>query len=156
MTRYPYTLATYDSDQLHGEIVALALPGYLGVCGSGTTVEALFDAALTGPQKSTLDTAVAAHVPNPNAALLRLRAAAKVLAQAADIVPEALRAVLLTVLDEINVLRQRDRDRSTDVAASTSLADLKTRWAARSTLNDRTAAQAKQAVLDKIDTGNAD
>jgi hypothetical protein len=67
-----------------------------------------------------------------------------------------LRAIALVLLDEINTLRQRDRDRSADVAASTSLADLKTRWAARSALNDRNLTQAKQALKDKIDAGSAD
>lgn len=66
------------------------------------------------------------------------------------------RAVLLVVLDEINLLRQRDVDRSADVAAATSLADLKTRWAARSALSDRTGAQLKTTVANKINAGTAD
>lgn len=67
-----------------------------------------------------------------------------------------IRAVLLTILDEINLLRQRDRDRSADVAAATSLADLKTRWAARSALSDRTPAQARTSVTNKINSGASD
>src|SRR5688572_6634246 len=66
------------------------------------------------------------------------------------------RGILLVALDEINLLRQRDRDRSVDVAAATSLADLKTRWAARASLADRTGAQLKNAVENKIDAGSAD
>src|SRR5262249_52162610 len=38
---------------------------------------------------------------------------------------KAIRAAAAVLVDEINLLRQRDRDRSTDVAAATSLADLK-------------------------------
>lgn len=67
-----------------------------------------------------------------------------------------IRAVLLVILDELNILRTRDRDRSVDVAAATTLADLKTRWAARSSLDDRTAAQGKTAVQNKLDGGSSD
>lgn len=73
-----------------------------------------------------------------------------------DSISELQRAILLTLLDELNILRQRDRDRSTDIAASTSLADLKTRWAARSALSDRTVSQAETAVQNKISSGGAD
>lgn len=66
------------------------------------------------------------------------------------------RAIAAIVIDEINVLRQRDRDRSDDVAAAISLADLKARWALRSSLADRTLAQAKTAYNNKVDSGDAD
>ena len=67
-----------------------------------------------------------------------------------------LRAALLIILDEMNILRTRDRDRSADVAAATNLADLKTRWAARVALDDRTAAQMKTSIKSRIDAGDAD
>ena len=67
-----------------------------------------------------------------------------------------LRAALLIILDEMNILRTRDRDRSADVAAATNLADLKTRWAARAALDDRTAAQIKTSLKARIDAGDAD
>ncbi len=66
------------------------------------------------------------------------------------------RATLLVALDEINLLRGRFTDIATDVAAATSLADLKTRWAARSTMPDRTPAQLKAAVTTKLNSGLAD
>jgi hypothetical protein len=66
------------------------------------------------------------------------------------------RAILLSVIDAFNVLRQRDTDRSQDVALATSLADLKVRWAARSSFSDITVQQAKNAVLAKINSGDAD
>lgn len=69
---------------------------------------------------------------------------------------KVIRAVFLVALDEVNLLRQRDVDRAVDVAASTSLADLKTRWAARNALADRTAAQFRNAVQAKINAGSAD
>lgn len=67
-----------------------------------------------------------------------------------------LRGLCKLLIDEINALRERDRDRSVDVAAATSLADLKTRWAARSTLNDRTLAQAKTAYKALMDGNGLD
>lgn len=67
-----------------------------------------------------------------------------------------IRAVADITKDEINLLRQRDRDRAVDVAAATSLADLKTRWALQSTLNDRTLAQLRTAIQDRINSGQVD
>lgn len=66
------------------------------------------------------------------------------------------RAILLVMMDEINLLRQRDVDRSIDVAAAANLADLKTRWAARAALPQRTANQIRPAVQAKITNGSAD
>ncbi len=63
--------------------------------------------------------------------------------------------VAMVLLDEINLLRQRDADRAAAVAAATTLADLKTRWAAISTLSQRTPSQARAAVKNKIDAGGA-
>lgn len=71
--RYPYALPAYDLDQMQGELSALALPGYLGLCASGATVEALFAAALSDADQSRLAAAVAAHAPNPQAAIERVR-----------------------------------------------------------------------------------
>jgi hypothetical protein len=71
-------------------------------------------------------------------------------------VGRAVRGAAAVLVDEINALRQRDRDRADDVAAATSLADLKVRWAARAALADRTLAQAKSAIQNKITTGVAD
>jgi hypothetical protein len=69
---------------------------------------------------------------------------------------KALRGAAAVLVDEINLLRQRDRDRAVDVAAATSLADLKSRWAARADLTDRTLAQAKTAIENKISAGLVD
>lgn len=67
-----------------------------------------------------------------------------------------IRAVILLTLDEINLLRQRETDHAADVAAATTLADLKTRWAARAAMPDRTIAQLKTAIENKINAGTAD
>lgn len=66
------------------------------------------------------------------------------------------RAVAAIMIDEVNALRQRDRDRADDVAAAVSLADLKARWALRTSLADRTLAQGKTAYNNKVDSGDAD
>lgn len=60
------------------------------------------------------------------------------------------RALVLVTKDEINLLRQWVTDFKAAVAASTSLADLKTRVAALDSMPQRTAQQAKAAMLAKI------
>lgn len=67
-----------------------------------------------------------------------------------------LRCLAKAVLDEINVLRTRDRDRAVDVATATNLADLKVKWALRSSLDDRTLTQAKTAIQNCVDLKTAD
>lgn len=87
---------------------------------------------------------------------LQQRSAADALLSDPQATLKALRAALLGLVDQINILRERDNDRAADVAAATSLADLKTRWAARSAFSDITPAQAKAFVQNKIDSGSAD
>lgn len=84
------------------------------------------------------------------------RSDAKALLSALDALGILERAFGDAVKDEINLLRERDRDRSVDVAAATNLADLKTRWAARAALNDRTWAQLKTVLENKMDSGSVD
>lgn len=67
-----------------------------------------------------------------------------------------IRAVLLTMFDENNNTRQWIQSFKAAVAASTSLADLKTRVAALPAMPDRTVQQAKTAVSNKIDSGTSD
>lgn len=104
----------------------------------------------TQAEKDALDAAEAANL------LAEQRSEAKSFYSSPDALGKIERAVALVLLDEINVLRQRDRDRATDVAAAASLADLKIRWAARSGLPDRTATQARAAIENKIDSGGSD
>lgn len=66
---------------------------------------------------------------------------------------KALRGLLLVLIDEFNILRQRDRDRAADVAAAATFAALKTAWAARPALNDRNSSQIKPAIDAKINAG---
>ena len=100
---------------------------------------------MTGPEKTAVDVAEAAAI------IAGAKAAAKAFQDALDAQGRLMRTIVKLVVDEINTLRKRDRDRSVDVAAATSLADLKTRWAAESSLADRTYAQAKTAIEVLVD-----
>lgn len=155
--RYTYSKLPRDDAQLDAELRALGVPSYLGLCGGAdSTVHILFSAELTAQQLGQVSTAVAAHVPAVNAATLRSRAAAKAALDAVRDDGVLLRGLLKLLIDELNILRQRDRDRAVDVAAATSLTNLQTRWAARAALNDRTAAQARNALKSVYDAGDAD
>jgi len=107
-------------------------------------------AEMTQAEKDAVDAALAAE----NVTTVRTGAKNKIVGFAIDQV--ILRALADVIKDEINIMRQRDRDRSADVAAAVSLADLKTRWALRSSLDDRTLAQLKTAINNKIDSGSVD
>lgn len=106
----------------------------------GSTVQ-----EMTQPEKDAVDAAAAAAI------IAAAKSAAKATQTQLDAQARVLRAVVKETVDELNFLRERDRDRSVDVAAATSLADLKTRWAARSALADRTYAQAKTAIDNLVD-----
>ena len=67
-----------------------------------------------------------------------------------------IRAAAAVLVDEINVLRQWEMSLKAGIAAATSLADVKTAVAALPNLPDRTLAQAKTAIQNKITTGVAD
>ena len=67
-----------------------------------------------------------------------------------------IRAVLLTIFDENNNTREWIQSFKSAVAAATSLADLKNRVAALPDMPDRTIAQAKNAVQNKINSGDSD
>jgi hypothetical protein len=93
-------------------------------------------------------------------ALLALRAQAKAVfadsnggiqAQA-----KAMRGQTLATLDEFNVVREWIAAFKVEVAAAVSLADLKARVAGLPAMPDRTIAQIKTAIRDKIDAGVTD
>lgn len=94
--------------------------------------------------------------PTPAQILADLRLSALAYLDSTQGPSKAERAFILVLIDELNILRQRDRDRASDVAAATSLADLKTRWAVRSSLADRDVTQVKPAIQNKINSGAAD
>lgn len=155
-TRYPYTPATYAEAQLHAEVAALALPGFVGVFGSGATVLVAFADALSGAQEAQLDAAVAAHVPDPNYDLQLLYDAAMAeLDTVQSTGLQHLRALIVLLVKELNILRKRDRDRAVDVAGAGTLQALKSAWALRPALADRTGIIARQAMRTEIAAGQA-
>lgn len=157
--RYLYSLASRDEDQLHVEALVLALPGYLGLCGSpsGSQVEFLFAAALSASDVVRLGALVGAHQPSPTGPRdrLRVRAQAALSAQA-DAQAQLNRAVALAAGDGDNVLRAWVASFVAAVAAATSLADLKSRVAALGNLPQITPAIIKTAVANRVATTDAD
>jgi hypothetical protein len=69
---------------------------------------------------------------------------------------QILRAEVLVMVDEINLLRAWITSFKAATAAAASLADLKTRIAALDNLPQRTAVQAKNAVVAKAQDTNTD
>ena len=70
-----------------------------------------------------------------------------------DLHARALRSVVLVSLDEINTLRSWITSFKVEVAAASSLADLKTRVAGLPNTPARTAAQARTALRNHLDAG---
>lgn len=73
-----------------------------------------------------------------------------------QIIGDIVAALALLTLEEINVLRQWITSFKAAVAASTSLADLRTRVAALSNTPDRTRTQLLSAVTAKLSDGSLD
>ena len=67
-----------------------------------------------------------------------------------------IRAVLITILDELNNIRGWIAAFKAQTALATNLANLQTRVAALPDMPDRTVAQGKQAVKDEINSGGGD
>ena len=168
--RYAYDLASYDPAQLTAQIAALGLSGFLGVCGSGTTAEALFADALSAADKAALDALAAAYVIDVTLPAQRLRAAADALLSDPSPAARALRAIALAALAEINTLREANnalwsRLSAQDgaVRAATNLGTLQSQWAAVTlaqpqppAMPDRTKAQLLAVAQTQIDNGTAD
>ncbi len=66
------------------------------------------------------------------------------------------RAVAVVIMNEFNLVRQRLRAQDAAIAAATSLADLKTRWAALAAVPDRTLSQVKTAITNAINSTDSD
>lgn len=156
--RYLFMLAQANRDdaQLHVEITALAIGGFIGVAGSALSVEVLFAAPITGPDYTRVETAVTSHVKDPQGDVKRERAAAILASQTKESLGRLHRVIVLLTLGELNVLRAWDASLKAAVAASTSFADLKVRIAALSATPARTVAQLKTAVENRINAGDTD
>lgn len=105
---------------------------------------------MTSQERTDYDAAVALSVT------LSVRTAGKDLLDSQSDAGIILRSVLDICLDEINALRGWITDYKADVAAATSLADLKTRVAANPDLPNRTLVQLRNAVKSRIDSGSLD
>lgn len=89
-------------------------------------------------------------------ATLTYRRVAKGVINLVEAEKATLRAVAAVATDEINLLRGWIVSFKTQVAASASLADLKTRVASLPNMPDRTLVQFRNAVGAKIDSGAVD
>jgi hypothetical protein len=66
------------------------------------------------------------------------------------------RAIAMVVIDEINSIRQWIMDFKAATAAAASLADFKTKVAALNDMPQRTGAQARAAINNKLSSGSVD
>jgi hypothetical protein len=118
-----------------------------------------WDAAAMGGAKPTENSLLA-----QNAAYLAaggknalFRAQAKALfKEVLDLARMVDRAIVLTSMDEINLIRSWITSYKAAVAAATSFDNFKTRVAALPNLAQRTAVQAKNSIESKIDVGDVD
>lgn len=157
---YAFVAPAPHGAALLGEIAAAGLPAPEEVRYEGGALVLPYASPLDAGQQGALGAVVSAHQNTPE-----LEAQRRTDRQRDDaddgLVSEAgdyklLRAVMLVLLDEVNALRGWLASFKAAVAASTSLADLKTRVAALPNTPDRTATQARNAVLARIDDGSAD
>jgi hypothetical protein len=115
--------------------------------------------AALGPQPTPAELAAVTQAQVDAAKAVKRRAAASAIFDGADGDGQILRAMLLTLVDEVNLLRQRLAAQDAVVAAATTLANLKTGWATMASARpvpDRTPAQAKNAIASKLNSGGAD
>lgn len=121
--RYPYALPRRDWDQLHGELTALGLPGFVGICGSGDAGEVLFEQSLGAGDKARLDEAVSAHVPDPNAERNRACvAAATAVRSDSSSTATAARVAFTVLFTWLNDLREKlDLPRHTETEILTAI-----------------------------------
>ncbi len=107
-TRYVYSLPHRDEAQLHAEIAAqaLALSGFVGVCGSGAECSILFAGVLSAEQHTILGALVAAHVPRTGEE--RTTAATlDAIRTADDPVSRGTRATITLLFTMVNDLREQ-------------------------------------------------
>jgi hypothetical protein len=140
--------------------VCPALGVSIGTMGLSASVDITFDPAATGAQQAAAQNAVATFdwSGTAHAAWELLKDRADATTDLSDLTApnKLLRALLLTLLDELNALREWLVSFKAATAAATSLTNLQTRVAALPDMPDRTAAQARTAIGNKISSGAAD
>lgn len=104
--RYPFTLARRDEEQLQSELAALAPPGFAGVCGSGATVEVLFDAPPGRSALGRVAAVVAGHVPRTPEQRAKVGTLTAI-RTAGDPVSRGNRATVTVLFTLLNDLRER-------------------------------------------------
>lgn len=62
-TRYRFVRPRRDEGALDAEVRSLGLPGFVGLCGSGDEVQAVFADPLAQADRDRLQAAVSAHAP---------------------------------------------------------------------------------------------
>jgi hypothetical protein len=129
--------------------------------GSPPAVTIRYAANATAQQQADAQTALAAFDWSGSAQTaydtVQARAPALTTLNSATDPPGKLaRATAAVLVDELNDIREWIAAFKVQVAASTTLADLKTRVAALPNMPDRTLAQAKTAIGNKISTGTVD
>ena len=120
---------------------------------------AQWNVAALGPQPTPAELAAVTQAQVDAARAVKRRAAASAIFDRLDGDGQILRAMLLMVMDENNLLRQRFAAQDAAEAAATSFADRKTRMAAvvaAKPMSDRTPIQVKNAVKAKLTSGGAD
>lgn len=127
----------------------------------GLSGEYLPKDSATSPQLSAADAVLAAFDWSQSAEDSWLNANARAFGQASldddrTALYKVLRAEASVLVDEINTLRQWIVAFKVQVAAATTLADLKTRVASLPNMPDRTLEQAKTAIKNTIAAGTVD
>lgn len=155
--RYQYSKTVRDTDQLHSELLASGLPGFTGVLTSGDNLFIEFTNPLTNAQQTTLNNLITAHIPDKNFTRSKLIERTKDrFTEIEDEGTKTDRSIALTAMDEINLLRDWITQFKLAVANAGTLAALKTNVAALPNLPQRTPAQVKAAVINRMDTTDSD
>jgi len=105
---------------------------------------------MTAGEKTAIDAAIEATFD------AFVRSSAKGTYDGFNDIPLALRSFAAIATDEFNIVRHWTVSFKAEVAAATTLADLKTRVSGLPTLDNRTLSQLKTAIKNKIDSSTID
>lgn len=120
----------------------------------GTTSITAWNLPDPQPSQAELDAVTEQQVADLRRSRMRTNADSRFEADEETVVVS--RAVLMTMLDEINVLRQWCTTLRSHLANASSLADQRSRVSGMPQLPDRTTEQARTAVRNKISSGGGD
>jgi len=146
-----------QASMVAGGLAVTSLHGFpVSIGGSGVTVDPSNLQASANPLIAAWDWSDAAQLARD---LADNKASATSYFQSPDSIAIILRSVAIAMISEINLLRERLVAQDNAIATASSLLNLQTQWAALAAskpMPDRTAAQAKTAVLNDIptDTGS--